>query len=131
MTLVEKEDEWMKEIIIVKEVKQRLRINWVYFWNFQKKIFTQRNALEFDEWGNFKYKFKTLPENIQELIIKKIHGGIKVWCIQHRSLIIDVTKLTKYKRWLPIIVCIITPIPIKKSFCNAWFNSFPWQKRIY
>jgi hypothetical protein len=36
--------------------------------------------------------------------------------IQHRSLIIDVTKLTKYKRWLPIIVCVIIVIPIKKVF---------------
>ncbi len=39
------------------------------------------------------------------MIIKKIHDGTKVWCIQHRSLIIDATKLTKYRRWLPIIVC--------------------------
>jgi hypothetical protein len=25
------------------------------------------------------------------LIIKKIHGGTEVWCIQHRSLIINAT----------------------------------------
>jgi hypothetical protein len=40
--------------------------------------------------GNLKEKFKTLPENIQELIVKKIHGGAEVWCIKHRSLIVDV-----------------------------------------
>jgi hypothetical protein len=67
---------------------------------------------------NFKEKFKILPKNIQELIIKKIHGGTKVWCIQHKSLIIDVVELTKYRRWLPIFVCIITLIPIKKVFAT-------------
>jgi hypothetical protein len=39
-----------------------------------------------------------------------------VWCIQHRSLIIDVTELTKYRKWLPIIVYIITLILIKNLF---------------
>jgi hypothetical protein len=124
MTLVEKEDEWMKEIITVKEIKKRLRINCSYGWKFQKKLYTPRNALELDERGNFKKKFKTLLENIQELIIKKIHCGIEVWCIQPRSLIIDVTKLTKYKRWLPIILCIITLILITKFLqCMIQFGS--------
>ncbi len=78
MTLVEKEDDWLKQIITVKEVKQRLRINYSHGWNFQNCLYT-----ELDEWGNFKEKFKTLPENIQELIIKKIHCGTKVWCIHN------------------------------------------------
>jgi hypothetical protein len=60
------------------------------FGNF-RIIYIHQGALKWDEWGNFKEKFKTLPKNIQELIIKKIHGGIEVWCIQHRSLIIDAT----------------------------------------
>ncbi len=50
------------------------------------------------------------------MIIKKIHGGYEVWCIQHKSLIIDVINLTKYRRWLPIIVYMITLIPIKNFF---------------
>jgi hypothetical protein len=66
-----------------KEAKQRLRINCSYGWNFQNYLHTPRNAPKFNEWGNFKKKFKTLIENIQELIIKKMHGGTKVWCIQH------------------------------------------------
>jgi hypothetical protein len=45
-----------------------------------------------------------------------MHGGTKVWRIQHRSLIIDAIKLTKYKRWLLVIICIITLIPMKKVF---------------
>jgi hypothetical protein len=36
----------------------------------------QRRALELGTWGNFIEKFKTLPENVQKLIIKKLHGGM-------------------------------------------------------
>jgi hypothetical protein len=68
----------MKENITVEEVKQRLRINCNYGWNFQNYLYTPRNAPKLDEWGNFKEKVKTLPKNIQELIIKKIHGGTEV-----------------------------------------------------
>jgi len=39
-----------------------------------------------------------------------------VWCIQHTSLIIHVIELTKYRRWLLVIICIITLIPIKNFF---------------
>jgi hypothetical protein len=87
-------------------------------------LYTPRNALELDEWGNSKEKFQTLLENIQELIIKKLHGGTKVWCIQHKSLIIDATKLTKYRRWLPIILCIITLIQINKLFATHHLIQF-------
>jgi hypothetical protein len=80
----------MKEIITIKKIKQKLRINCSYECNFQNYLYTPRNALELDE--NFKEKCKTLPENIQEFIIEKIHGGTKVWCIQHKSPIIDVTE---------------------------------------
>jgi len=31
---VEREDEWMKEIITIKEVQERLKINCSYGWNF-------------------------------------------------------------------------------------------------
>jgi hypothetical protein len=88
MILVEKEDEWMKEVINIEEVKQILRINCSYAWNFQIYLYTPKNASKLDEWG----KFKTLPKKYaKELIIKKMHGGIEVWCIQHRSITIDVT----------------------------------------
>jgi hypothetical protein len=115
LLLKEKMNGWMK-FINVEEVKQRWRINCSYGWNFQNYLYAQRNTPELDEWGNFKEKFKTILKNIQFLIIKKTHGGTEVWCIQHRSLIIDVIELTKCRRWLPVIVCIITLIPIKKVF---------------
>jgi hypothetical protein len=44
MTLVEREDEWMKEIIIVEEAKQILRINYNYGWNFHNYFHTPRNT---------------------------------------------------------------------------------------
>jgi hypothetical protein len=52
------------------------------------------------------------------LIIKQIHGGTNMWCIQHNTPIIDVTELTKYRKWLPVIVCIITLILIRKFFAT-------------
>jgi hypothetical protein len=50
----------------------------------------RRNA-ELDKWGTFVEKFKTLLKNVQELIIKKPHGGMEMRCIQLRILIIDTT----------------------------------------
>ncbi len=35
-------------------------------------------------------------------------------CIQLEILIIDITQLTKYGRWLPVMVCLLMLIPIKK-----------------
>jgi len=46
----------MKEIVNTKEVKQRLRINCNYGWNFQNYLYIAKNALELHEWGNFKIK---------------------------------------------------------------------------
>jgi hypothetical protein len=63
-------------------------------------LYTPRKVPKFDTWGNFVEKFKILPENVQELIKKKSHGGTKVWCIKLKILIIDTTQLTKYRRWL-------------------------------
>jgi hypothetical protein len=34
LTLVERKDEWMKEIIIVEEVKTNILKNYNYGWNF-------------------------------------------------------------------------------------------------
>jgi hypothetical protein len=76
-------------------------------------VYTKK-APKFDTWGNFVEKFKTLHENVQELIKKKSHGGTKVWCIQLKILIINTAQLTKYKRWLPVMVCLLTLISIKK-----------------
>jgi hypothetical protein len=51
----------LKEIIIIKEIKQILRINYSYGWNFLNYLYTLKNVPKLYEWGNFKEKFKTLP----------------------------------------------------------------------
>ncbi len=73
--------EWLKETITISEGKERLKLHNKYGWNFLDYLRTPRRVPKFDTWGNFVDKFKTLPENVQELIIKKLNGGTKVWCI--------------------------------------------------
>ncbi len=45
-------------------------------------LHTPKNTLELDKWNFFVDKFKSMLKNIQELILKKLHGGTKIWCIQ-------------------------------------------------
>ncbi len=52
-------------------------------------------------------QFWELPNNVQELIIEKLHGNTKTRCIQHKILIIDTYKLTKYRQWRPILVYLL------------------------
>jgi hypothetical protein len=61
-------------------------------------------------------QFWELSHNVQELIMKKLHGKTKTWCIQHKMLIIDVFKLTKHRRWLPIFVCLFILLRIEKVY---------------
>jgi hypothetical protein len=53
-------------------------------------LYTPKRNLELDKWGTIVEKCKTLPKNVQELIIKKLPGGTEVWCIQLQTLIIDI-----------------------------------------
>jgi hypothetical protein len=75
-------------------------------------LYTPRRNPKLDKWGIFVANFKTLLDNVQELINKTLHGGIEVWCIQLRTLIIDTTELTNNQRWLLVIMCLLTLIPI-------------------
>jgi hypothetical protein len=77
-------------------------------------LYIARINPKLDKWQTFVEKFKTLPENVQELIIKKLHGGMETWCIQLQTLIIDTTQLTKYWRQLLVIVCLLMLIAIEK-----------------
>jgi hypothetical protein len=77
-------------------------------------LHTPKNTLELDKWNFFVDKFKSTLEKIQELICKKLHGGNKFWCIQLCTLIIDTIELTKYRRWLPMLVCLLTLAKINK-----------------
>jgi hypothetical protein len=57
--------------------------------------------------------FWELPHNVQVLIIEKLHENTKTWCIQRKSLIINASELTKYRRWLPILVCLLILLKIE------------------
>jgi hypothetical protein len=77
------------------------------FWMVYKAyIYTPQRVLEEETWASFMEIFCELPFNVQALIIQNLHGNMKTWCIQHKSLIIDAFKLTKYRRWIPILVCL-------------------------
>ncbi len=67
--------EWFKETITIDEGKEILRFHSRYGWNFLNYLDTRRRNPIFDKWRTFIEKFKTLLENVQELIIKKLHGG--------------------------------------------------------
>jgi hypothetical protein len=60
--------------------------------------------------------FQELPQNVQMLIIKKLHGNMKTWCIQDKSLIIDACELTKYKHWIPILICLFILLQIENVY---------------
>lgn len=49
-------------------------------------------------WESFMDFFWEMPQNVQELIIDKLHGNTKTWCIQHKTLIIDAFELIKYRQ---------------------------------
>jgi hypothetical protein len=41
--------------------------------------------------------FWELPQNVQALIIEKLHGDTKTYRIQHKLLIINASQITKYR----------------------------------
>jgi hypothetical protein len=80
-------------------------------------IFAYNEKLNREKMEYFEHtKFNELLINIQELILRKLHNGTQVWCIQHKTLMIDTIKLNKYKWWLPMIVCILTLFLIEQVF---------------
>ncbi len=41
---------------------------------------------------------------------------MKTWCIQHKSLIIDASKLTKHRHCLPILICLFILLRIENVY---------------
>jgi hypothetical protein len=78
MTIKRGNCKWFKEIITIDEGKERIRIHNRYGWNFLDYLYTPRRNPKLDKCGTLVEKFKTLLENVQELIIKKLHGGMEV-----------------------------------------------------
>jgi len=61
-----------------------------YGWILVDYLHASINKPKCGEWSYSLERFKQLPKNVQELILNKLHGGTKVWRIQHRTLTIDV-----------------------------------------
>jgi hypothetical protein len=81
MVVKKKNHEWFKKSITIDERQERLEFYSKYGWNFLDYLYTPRRNPKLDKWGTFVENFKTLFDNVQELIIKKLHGGTEVWCI--------------------------------------------------
>jgi len=60
-------------------------------------LYTLENTIR-RNMGEFMDFFWELPHNVQALIIEELHENTKTWCIQHKLLIIDAYKLTKYRQ---------------------------------
>ncbi len=60
-------------------------------------IYIHQDLVEKDHWNYLVEKFKELLMNVQELILKKLHGGTQMSCMQHKTLMIDIAELINYK----------------------------------
>ncbi len=54
-----------------------------------KYMYTLQKVPKKETWVCFMEKFQELPQNVQALIIEKLHGNTKTWCMQHKSSIIN------------------------------------------
>jgi hypothetical protein len=79
-------------------------------------MYTLQRVPEKETWVCFMEKIQELQQNVQTLIIEKLHGNTKTWCIQHKSLIIDTSKLTKYRCWLAILVYLLILLQIENVY---------------
>ncbi len=64
------------------------------------------------------------------MILKKLYGGIKIWCVQHRTLAIDTLMLTKCKRLLLAMTSLLTLMPIKKMITNRPSITFVYRQKF-
>ncbi len=68
-------------------------------------------------------RFKLLLMGIQDLILQKLHGKTIIWSLQNYNLYIDSAKLCQYRKWLPLIICVlILTIVDKVTTTNSIVN---------
>jgi hypothetical protein len=78
MSAIKRKKKWLKETILVKEGKTRLIQHNNYGWTLVDYLHTPRNKPKCSEWNCFVKIFLKLLENVQKLILKKLHGVIEV-----------------------------------------------------
>jgi len=114
MSLVLRENKWLKQTIIKEIIEELLRANNQYEWTITNYLYKPRNALKKEGWDELANRFKGLPIDLQELILKKLDGGTLIWCIQHHTLMINSSELTKYRHWLSVLACLPTLLPLEQ-----------------
>jgi len=53
-------------------------------------------------------QFKTFPLSIQKIILKKFHDNPTMWTLKDYTLNIYLSQLRNVRKWLPILVCLLT-----------------------
>ncbi len=66
--------------------------------------------------GEFYGLFLGITTKCSSVNCRKITFEYEKWCIQHKSLIINASKLTKYRPWLPILVCLFILLIIENVY---------------
>jgi hypothetical protein len=94
--------------IISISVEELFLKHYYYGWEWVNFIHTPRNKLEKIKWNCFVDQVHGLLKVVQELIVVKLYGETKVWMLEKGIITIYTQNLTKYKRWLPILVCPLT-----------------------
>jgi hypothetical protein len=81
MSLILRKSKWLKQNIIKETIEELFIANNHYKWTIINYLYKPRNALEKEEWNELVDRFKGLFVHLQELILKKLHGGTQVWYI--------------------------------------------------
>jgi hypothetical protein len=108
--------EKLKEVITIDMAQERLCQLNNFGWSIAKYLHTPQRVLKEETWVSFMEFFWELPHNVQVIIIKKLQGNTKTWCIQHKSLIINASELTKNTRWLPNLICLLILLRIENIY---------------
>jgi hypothetical protein len=61
MYVIRRENEWLKEILMIEKGKERLQQHSSYGWSFVEYLHTPRNTPKLDKWNCFVDKFKSMP----------------------------------------------------------------------
>ncbi len=97
---------YSKEIIIIKQAKDLLKQHCHYGWAWVDFTHAPKNYPKIYKWNFFVHQVHELPKVVQEFILIKLHGETKVWTLRKGTITINIQELTKYRRWLLILVCL-------------------------
>jgi hypothetical protein len=78
MSLIFKEMKWLKQTITRETTNELLKANNQYICIITNYLYKPRNALEKEGWNELVNIFKGLLAHLQELVLRKLHGGTQV-----------------------------------------------------